>query len=125
MTRLFGRTAACTEDIPCGQVNANYFTGRHELEVQRLDGCFCGSCLVDLPFGRLEMASYQIHVTCLDDFVGHDVDHPNLQRGWIRLLEKQIVDPSQAIRVPRTCIELAVPHGASELLYKSSGSPAR
>ena len=30
--------------------NANYLQVGHELEVQRLDECFCGSCLVDLPF---------------------------------------------------------------------------
>jgi hypothetical protein len=62
------------------KANANYLQVGHELEVQRLDECFCGSCLVELAFCRLEMTSYQIHTACLDDLVGHDVDHPSLAK---------------------------------------------
>src|SRR5271168_697251 len=58
-----------------------------------------------LAFCRLEMTSYQIHTACLDDLVGHDVDHPSLQRGWIRLFEKA------DRRVLPSCVELAFPTG--------------
>jgi len=71
---------------------------------------FVEAALVDLPFVSSRLPATRAIQLVLDDLVGHDVDHPSLQRGFGFASLK--VDR----RVFPVLYRIGVPHRASELL---------